>query len=156
MSHIRPRLQFDPAPLIEHSFKLPIMDGVYLIGKMDRVESDVFYDWKTAGKPPGRYELRDIQFMFYWWAFRQLYGCDPRAIYYGYLMGGKCYNVNMNPVLLEDAKVLLDKTAKIVYNMRNKETEAEIYNEFSRIGGWQCSRCMYRGICDRDLNVVTG
>jgi len=155
---IRPRLDLSEQVLIEHSFRIPVVydpvngNDVYLIGKMDRIDSNIVYDWKTSQKPPSRWELRDIQFMLYWWAYRKLFDTDPDGIYFGHLLSGTCYNIDMRETLLRDAELILDKTAEIVYNMRNKEDEASISKEFGRIGGWgKCENCIYRGICDREI-----
>jgi CRISPR/Cas system-associated exonuclease Cas4 (RecB family) len=152
LTKIRPRLT-EPAE-IELDFRLSLFDDVYFIGKMDRVEERIVYDWKTSRNSPTRFELRDVQFSLYALAYRQVFGTDLDAFYYGHLPSGRCYPVDINPELLTDAKLLLDKTAKMVYNMRKDSIQHEISYRFNRLPGRLCDWCLYRGICDRELDVI--
>ncbi len=137
---------------IEKLFKIPFDKSrkLYITGKMDRIDEGGVYDWKTGAKPPSEHDLNDIQFYLYRWAHDKLYGGLPEMVYYGHLASGKLYNIEVKPSLVLNFENLLDRTAEAVYNGWQDE-EARTGMGFPRIPGWQCNRCPFRGICDREL-----
>jgi hypothetical protein len=122
--------------LIEHSFEIPWREDVKVVGKWDRIDRECVYDWKTGTNVPDIYTMNDIQFHIYWWAYRKIFKNDPKELYYGHLGNGKVYNIGMNSAYLTNVELLLDKAAKQVYNGGE-----------ARETGYQCRRCLYRGIC---------
>lgn len=122
--------------LIEHTFEFPYKEGIKIVGKWDRIDRECVYDWKTGTFVPDIYMMNDIQFHIYWWAYRKVFKNDPKALYYGHLNNGTVYNISMNSAYLANVELLLDKAVKQVYNgVEARET------------GYQCRRCLYRGIC---------
>lgn len=65
--------------LIEYTFKLPLYDDVFIVGKMDRISSGNLYDWKTSSKLPSRLG-NDVQCIIYDWAYRKLFDVQPDSI----------------------------------------------------------------------------
>ncbi len=138
--------------IIEKLFKIPFDESrnIYVVGKMDRIEDLGVFDWKSGAKPPSAHDLQDVQFYLYRWAHNKLYGQHPEGIHYGHLASGKLYNIEVKPTLVDDLEVLLDKTAEVMYNGWQDE-EARPGTGFPRIKGYQCNRCPFQGICDREL-----
>jgi CRISPR/Cas system-associated exonuclease Cas4 (RecB family) len=125
----------------EHFFRFKYRSDIMLVGKIDLMANGCIFDWKTSPAPPSNYVLYDPQFTIYWLAYRQLFKRDPEKIYYGWLYGGRLYEVPMDEALLKNLDLILDRMAEICYNMENTV----------RLMGYQCSRCMYRGICYSEL-----
>ncbi len=121
----------------EHFFRFQYRDDIMLVGKIDLIADGKIYDWKTGAVPPTNYGLYDPQFTTYWLAYRQIYKTDPEGIYYGWLYGNRLYDVPMKEAQLKNLDLLLDRMAEICYNMDN----------VPRVMGYQCNRCLYRGIC---------
>jgi hypothetical protein len=142
----------DGEATIEKLFKLPYDKNrnIYVTGKMDRVDIGGVYDWKTGAKAPTENDLNDIQFYLYRWAYERLYETLPENVYYGHLASGKLYNIDVKPSLVLNFENLLDRTAESVYNGWQDEEERTGMG-FPRIPGWQCNRCPFKGICDREL-----
>ncbi len=137
---------------IEKLFKIPYdkSRNIYVTGKMDRIDSGGVYDWKTGAKAPSENDLNDIQFYLYRWAHEKLYESLPDNVYYGHLASGKLYNIDVKPTLVLNFENLLDRTAEAVYNGWQDEEERTGMG-FPRIPGFQCNRCSFKGICDREL-----
>jgi len=106
-----------------------------LIGKFDRIQVDKVYDWKTAMKPPDQYDLTDFQFYFYDLLFTLVYDMVPQ-IYYGYVYGGRVYEV---PIL----DSMRDNTGYIVQEVANRVRAGDDY----KVAGYQCRKCFYRLPC---------
>lgn len=68
-----------PTDLIEHRFKIPLYDDVYIVGKMDRVSGGNLYDWKTSSKLPSKLG-NDVQCIVYDWAYTKLFDKKPNSI----------------------------------------------------------------------------
>ncbi len=148
---VKPNL-LDDGPIIEKLFKIPFdkSRNIYVTGKMDRIDKGGVYDWKTGAKPPSENDLNDIQFYLYRWAHEKLYDKLPESVYYGHLASGKLYNIDIKPTLVTNFENLLDRTAESVYNAWVDEEERTGMG-FPRIPGFQCNRCQFKGICDREL-----
>jgi CRISPR/Cas system-associated exonuclease Cas4 (RecB family) len=125
----------------EHFFRFQYRDDIMLVGKIDLIADGKIYDWKTGSAPPSNYNLYDLQFTTYWLAYREMYKVDPESINYGWLYGGRTYKVPMKEALLKNLDLAIDRMSEICYNMDNNV----------RILGYQCNRCLYRGICHLEL-----
>jgi len=110
-----------------------------LVGKFDRIQVAKLYDWKTAMKPPDQYDLADFQFYFYDYLFNLIYGMVPE-IYYGYVYGGRIYEVNIMPTMRDNTKYIVQEVA-------NSVRAGVDY----RVAGYQCRRCFYRLPCYSDM-----
>jgi len=111
-----------------------------LIGKFDRIQVDKVFDWKTAMKPPDQYDLSDFQFYFYDYLFNLIYDMEPQ-IFYGYLYGGRIYEVNILPSMRNNTKYVVQEVANSI--------RAGIDY---RVAGFQCRRCFYRLPCYSEMN----
>ena len=154
INEIKPKLKKTKVS-IEYFFKQLLSyspDGetpIYFVGKIDRIDTGGIYDWKTSERLPDAYELASNQFFAYWWAYRQAFDADPKAIYYGHLGSGNLYNVDMSSVLLDNFETLLNKMSDEILN-------AWEHNAFPRIIGYQCKQCPFRSICFRELQEEEG
>jgi len=125
----------------EHFFRFKYKDDIMLVGKIDLIANGRVYDWKTGARPPTRYDLHDLQFTTYWLAYRELFKTDPEGIHYGWLAGGRTYDVPMKDSLLRNLDLAIDRMAEICYNRDNEV----------RVLGYGCNSCLYRGICQLEL-----
>src|SRR5689334_7758950 len=65
--------------LIEHRFRIPLYDDVFIVGKMDRISGGNLYDWKTSSKLPSRLS-NDVQCIIYDWAYNKLFDREASSI----------------------------------------------------------------------------
>lgn len=66
----------------EVKFSLPLTDSVTVNGVIDRItDDDIVIDYKTSSRQPKDLS-NDVQFTLYTWAFLQLYGRMPSAVYW--------------------------------------------------------------------------
>ena len=73
--------QFTPKEL-EYKFNLPFIDNVEMRGYIDLITDDgILVDFKTAGRKPKSIN-NDWQFAIYSWAYRELNGVLPTAVYW--------------------------------------------------------------------------
>lgn len=140
---ILPKIPKDENSKRELFFEVPwgenqFGEKVEIIGKIDRIADNVIYDWKTTSSRPSQYVLQSIQFYVYHYAYEQLYNKYPDGIYYGHLYTGSLYPVELKKSLIDNLQVLIEDISNNI-------------NNFYRITGYQCSRCMFRDICYREL-----
>jgi len=64
---------------IEYSFKIPLHDNVFLVGKMDRISRGNIFDWKSGGKLPKSLS-NDVQCMIYDFAYRSIFEKEPSSV----------------------------------------------------------------------------
>lgn len=141
---IEPNLTSRPKSVIEQMFKIPWSNNVVLVGKMDRADTlGNIYDWKTATKTPSVYELQDIQFYIYWWAYQQIYKKKP-TVYYGHLYSGKLLPIDIHEDMWYNIKALVDEIA-------NKLTDDN--TDYPRLFGYKCNTCFYKGVCWSDYEL---
>jgi CRISPR/Cas system-associated exonuclease Cas4 (RecB family) len=126
--------------LIEHSFKIKLKEGVYLVGRMDRISKNraIVIDWKTGYE--SYYTIKnDVQFIIYSYAFEKEFGRKPSTV--------ACAS-------LSDGKLL-----RYEYNKRNEETlfqnvipqmiaqiKADIFYK-SGVFHNACKNCSYVATC---------
>lgn len=133
---IEPKIDRSEFNKKEMFFRIPYKwkEPVEIIGKIDRVTNSV-WDWKTGLKKPSRYELQDIQFYTYAWAYKKLYNRYPESVYFGHLQTGTIHKVTIKQVLLNN----FERTVNYVLENLNKEPIL--------ITGYQCNTCFYKEIC---------
>lgn len=131
---------------IEKTFRIPWdMYGVSIVGKIDRIdrETDSIYDWKTSMEKPDSYELQDMQFYMYYWAYESLYHEKPK-VYYGHLYSGELLPIDIREDMWYNYKRLVNE---IAYRLNSE-------NEFyPRLFGYKCKRCFYKGACWSDYEL---
>lgn len=131
---------------IEKTFKIPWdRYGVNIVGKIDRIdrENDSVYDWKSGMQPPDLYELQDIQFYVYHWAYESLYHIKPK-VYYGHLYSGELFPVDIREDMWYTYKQLI---SEIAYKLDTKD------GFYPRLFGYNCKKCFYRGACWLDYEL---
>lgn len=130
--------------LIEHNFKFPIANDVYLVGKFDRIlkKSNTVLDWKTGKETPSSLK-NSIQFIIYDEAYRILYGKRPESTVYASLV---------KPILIpyqrSEARVSVvfdEIIPKIVHDWK--------YKNYARFGMFanKCHMCAFKNICYDEL-----
>lgn len=131
----------------ELNFALPMkgFKNVTIRGRIDRITvNGQIFDWKTTVKPPYTID-NDIQFMLYYWAYRELYKKPPTAVYFASLSTGKLIPYNHNEQVL---KVLFrDVLPDMVFSIQEER--------FPPLGlvNDKCYFCSYREPCHKDLEV---
>lgn len=128
---------------VERTFKLAWSDDVYLVGKIDRITPTSIYDWKTAIKPPDAYELQDMQFYIYWWAYNHIFKREP-SVFYGHLYSGKLFPIDIN-------KEMWYNIERLINDIINRLTDENSF--YPRLFGYRCKRCFYRGVCLSDYEL---
>ena len=124
-------------------FRLPWKgagEEIEILGKMDRVTDTAVYDWKTGARKPTKYQLHNLQFYLYAWAFEKLHDRPPENVYYGYLNGGDLININLKPELMANLERMVN------YVIVNMDLEP------IRVVGYQCASCFYKDICFAHLD----
>jgi len=128
---------------VERTFKLVWSDDVYLVGKIDRITPTSIYDWKTAIKPPDAYELQDMQFYIYWWAYRHIFKREP-SVFYGHLYSGKLLPIDINEEMWYNIE-------RLVNEIIGRLTDENSF--YPRLFGYRCKRCFYKGVCLSDYEL---
>lgn len=141
---IEPKLEKRNPNTVEKMFKIPWKEDVYLVGKIDRIDLDAnsLYDWKTAMTAPDNYDLQDMQFYMYTWAYEVMYRKKP-SVYYGHLYSGRLFPIDIHDDMWYNIKRLIDKTIIQL-------TTDEFY---PRLFGYKCKRCFYKGVCWSDYEL---
>ena len=142
---IAPKLKAEKRDKIEYFFRLPWThwngeQKVQLVGKMDRIIDNIIIDWKTAGRKPSSYQLHDMQFYIYEYAFEQIFGERPE-VYFGYLQDGELIKVDMKESLRDNMFRVINR---FLDNINKKPY---------RIVGYHCRDCFYRNICFSEMET---
>lgn len=130
--------------LIEKFFKLKMDNGVYLVGKFDRVSNGVIYDWKTSSKPPRNLE-NDVQFIIYYHAYRKMYKKPPTAAFYASLAQGRLIPYSYNEFYYNE--LFNGVIPDLINDIKSKN--------FNREGIFKkgtCYFCSYKEDCLKGLN----
>lgn len=85
-----------PEDDVEVNFKIQLQQGVFLVGRMDRVvkPSNLVLDWKTGQESVTSID-NDIQFLVYYYAFTKLYNRPPSLVSYVSLLHNRMINLNI-------------------------------------------------------------
>jgi len=139
------KFDFDqPAPLyheLEFNLGFPSKESplVTIRGFMDAVYEDRIYDFKTSKNKPYRGVLdNDAQFILYHWAFKELFGVEPK-IYWYHLRTGDKLEANVA------GKDKLQHVYDIVESIVAKENGTKESYQLSV--GESCMFCSFREIC---------
>jgi CRISPR/Cas system-associated exonuclease Cas4 (RecB family) len=131
--------------VVEKEFKLPIKEGLDIVGKIDKIElfPDDEYeitDYKSgSGKPDPWFLRHDLQFTAYAWAGLEIYGKLPRKMWYHHLRSGIRFETVRDLSDIENLKRMIQN----VLDMRDQGIRYRIYHD--KI----CGQCDFRGdVCD--------
>jgi DNA helicase-2/ATP-dependent DNA helicase PcrA len=131
---------------IERNFKIKLDEGIYLTGKIDRVdnkgnENIEIIDYKTGSKPDERKLKKNLQFGLYALAAidKGLYGKDP-------------VQITLTFYYLQDMeKISMKKSFKEILTVKEdvlKTIETIKQSDFlPKVGPW-CDFCPFKMICD--------
>ena len=127
---------------VEAKFKVQYDKDVFIVGKMDRISDGKVFDWKTTRKPPTNID-KDIQFILYNWAFKEIYNAEPSGVYYASLTNGSLIKYNKNPIVQDF--LLGEVVPQLISTIRSKNY---IHNGvFKR----SCYRCVYSDTCLKEV-----
>jgi CRISPR/Cas system-associated exonuclease Cas4 (RecB family) len=132
---------------IEKFFKIEFSEGVYIVGKMDRVTSDgLVIDWKTNRKTPKSITY-DPQFILYHWAYTKLFNKQPKGVYYASLTDGSI--LRLSPDTPHYKSLFEDLIPSIISDIKNQNLPK------TGIFTGACYRCPYKEAClQEEKNVV--
>lgn len=139
---IRTEFPKDVNALVEHFFDIKWNDKVNIVGKIDYIAGHSIYDWKSGARKPSPYQLQDLQFYVYEWAYRELYGREPK-VYYGFLNEGELLPVEIKDELKNTLPIIIDRIIEDVDKIPY------------RVAGYQCRDCFYREICYSEMDFGT-
>lgn len=123
---------------IEYSFKIPIQDNVFLVGKMDRISRGNIFDWKSGGKLPKSIS-NDVQCMIYDFAYRAIFNKEPSSVCLVGLGEGRLVPFTKNEVFYRELF-----TSIIPRMIKTIKSES-----YERLGMFNhgCFRCQYKQGC---------
>ena len=128
----------------EVTFSIPYNEGVYLVGKFDRITPNhMVIDWKSGRYVPLTLK-NDIQSILYHYAYKQLYNVEPSVVM-AYL------RMNKMSVYLED-KVYVDMLLEeILPDMLNSIQ----YGNYTHTGLFKnsCRNCSFKEYCFKQLGL---
>lgn len=130
--------------LVEWKFEYIWAPNVWIIGKMDRIDNDIIYDWKTGNRLPDKYTLRDFQFYLYYLMYGKIFKRAPRAVVYGHLATGQLLPLDINEELVYNASRLVDR---VVADITERPAERRF--------GYHCKSCLYKTKCEELLREET-
>lgn len=124
--------------LIEYSFKLPLYDDVFIVGKMDRVSNGNVFDWKTSSRISKRLD-NDVQCIIYDYAYNRIFGERAKSINVCSLSKG-----NLVPYIAKEIyvnEVFDNIIPRMIRTVRN--------DSFERTGMFNhsCFMCPYKQVC---------
>jgi hypothetical protein len=122
---------------IEHSFKLPLYNDVFIVGKMDRIANEQILDWKT-GRVPTRLD-NDVQCIIYDWAYRKEFGSPPKGVCVASLQSGELIPYKTNTFYISE---LFEKVIPRMISVIKHDT----YERQGLFNG-SCFRCAYKVGC---------
>ncbi len=134
--NFRPKL--GEQDIIEHRFKLPLYDDVFIVGKMDRISQGGIWDWKTSGKLPTKLG-NDVQCIIYDWAFQKQFGKKANSIVVAGLSTGELVPYK------EDRRCVNEIFTNIIPRM----IKTIRHDTYERLGMFNhsCFRCPWKEGC---------
>lgn len=130
--------------LIEHNFKLPLYDDVFIVGKMDRVSNGNVYDWKTGQTATNL--AYDVQCIIYDWAFKKQFERSAKSICIASLKKGELIPYYKDDLYVDE-----------IFNKIIPRMIRTIKNEsYERLGlfNHSCFRCPFKTGCLERADVV--
>lgn len=124
--------------LIEHHFKVPLHDDVFLVGKMDRVSKGNIYDWKTGSSFSKKTES-DVQCIIYEYAYERLFSKKPASVCIAALGKGEIYPYKRDELYV--AEIFNNIIPRMIKTIKN--------GSYERLGlfNHSCFMCPYRAGC---------
>ena len=134
--NFRPYLREDDK--VEYSFKLPLYDDVFIVGKMDRISNGNVYDWKTSSRISKRLD-NDVQCIIYDYAYERIFGEPAKSINVCSLSKG-----NLVPYMKKDIYV-----KEVFENIIPRMIKTVKNSSFERTGMFNhsCFMCPYKQVC---------
>jgi CRISPR/Cas system-associated exonuclease Cas4 (RecB family) len=129
--------------IIEHKFKIKHSDGVFLVGKFDRITPDgKLFDWKTSAVYPKDIS-NSIQFVFYYECYKKIYGTEPSSLFYAHLPSKKLIRYVPNRAL----------TNYLFHDIIPNMIEDVKRGRFLRIGLYSkiCKDCAFTQHCFKEV-----
>ena len=122
---------------IEYSFKVPLYDDVFIVGKMDRISKGRIYDWKTGNV--SKNTSSNVQCIIYEYAYEALFKKKPDEVLIASLKDGQIYPYMRNEFYRKE--LFEGVIPAMIQSLRN--------NNFSRMGVFSnsCARCYYKSGC---------
>lgn len=124
--------------LVEHNFKLPLYDDVFIVGKIDRISRGNVFDWKT-GTIRSKRLGNDPQCIIYQYAYEQLYNKKPNGVFLAALATGELIPYVESPMHT-------DELFSIIIPRMIKTIRSGNYERLGLFNGG-CFRCPYRIGC---------
>lgn len=121
---------------IEYSFKLPLYDDVFIVGKMDRISGNTVFDWKSGRTSKNL--SNDVQCMIYDYAYQELFGKTP-SVCIASLQEGTLIPYKKDKLYYSE---VFDKIIpRMIKTLKNESYE--------RLGMFNhsCFRCQYKQGC---------
>lgn len=123
---------------IEYSFKIPLYDDVFIVGRMDRISNGNVYDWKTGSRISEKL-WNDVQCIVYNYAYNRIFSEAPASICVASLATGELIPYS------EDNKYTNELFDKIIPRMI-KTIKTESYDKLGMFNH-SCFRCPYKLGC---------
>lgn len=131
--------------LIEHKFKLPLHDDVFIVGKMDRISQGNLFDWKT-GQTASNLSY-DVQCIIYDWAYKKEFGKSATSICIGALKKGELIPFKKDQFFVDE--IFNKIIPRMIRTIKN--------DAYERLGMFNhsCFRCPYKvGCLERVKDVL--
>lgn len=142
--NFRPLLKEDD--LIEWSFKLPLYDDVFIVGKMDRISGGNVFDWKT-GQTANNLSY-DVQCILYDWAYRKQFEKSASSICIASLKKGELIPYFRDELYVDE--IFNNIIPRMIRTIKN-----EWWDERLGLFNHSCFRCPFKeGCLERKENVV--
>lgn len=130
----------------ESKFKLGYTDGLFLVGKFDRITPDgKIFDWKTSATCPKDIS-NSIQFIFYWECYKKIYGEEPSSLFFAHLPTKKLVRYVPNKILTN--YLFNEVIPKMVYDIKHDRVmKTGLYTNI-------CKNCAFQKHCFSEMNYV--
>lgn len=133
--------------MIEHQFKIPLYDDVFLVGKMDRISNGTVFDWKTTSKV-SKSLSNDIQCIVYDFAYRSLFDKTASGVCIGWLPKGQLIPFVRDELYYRE--VFSNIVPRMIKTIRS--------DNFEKTGMFNhsCFWCQYKKGCLGDRKIFSG
>lgn len=133
---------------VEKEFRLPIVDDVEIVGKIDKVEETdegiVVTDYKSGSRKPDDWMLRrNLQFTTYFWACKELYGEYPVKVQWHHLRTGEILASTRDDFDIDQ----LVRIVKAAVFFQRQDLRYRVYHDVI------CNMCDYKGETCDDPNL---
>lgn len=136
---------------VETEFRLPIIDSETgeiasydIVGKMDLITDETMYEIKTSGRRMSTKKVEsNLQLLLYGWAYRQIYGQEPKELGIINLVKTKKPKIQVLKTKLNDhkQKVLISVIFKLIKAIGKEEFYPNLMTAYG------CDYCTYSMSC---------